>query len=353
GKIVFDLEMPQRPYTDVKLQIDPAVENFLATATVIGTSVLARGGSSEKSLDLGTFTLFDLTVQHLSRDTTLPLAESTFRYLHVEMSFANAPGAKNETKEGAAARFTPGVVQGAQVPPSREAQIIYTTVAQTTSIATVGRQTRATFEVPMRVPIEQVSFVLPPDFKGNFSRDVRVTALAEASDKDSGDARASLPETMAGTISRVHTTEAGRGIRTDELGIPAILGANLQRPAKVEVAIENGDDRPLPIAAVRLEMRQRKICFDAAAAGVGELGLFYGNPALTAPVYDYERLFAPSEKPLMADLGPETLNASYRAPAEVVRPFAERHPGVLWLALLAVIAALGLVAVRSSRTVVR
>ena len=43
------------------------------------------------------------------------------------------------------------------------------------------------------------------------------------------------------------------------ISVAAILGANLQQPAKVDVAIENGDDQPLPIAAVRLEMRQRKL----------------------------------------------------------------------------------------------
>ncbi len=218
---------------------------------------------------------------------------------------------------------------------------------------TVGRESRATFELPMRIPVERVSFVLAPWFKGNFSRDVRVTALADSKEDGSGDARAILPETMAGTILRVHAREAGREIQSEELGIPAILGANLQSRAKVEVAIENGDDQPLPIAAVRLEMRQREACFDAASVGRGEVALFYGDPKLAGPTYDYERLFAASEKALVAQLGPETLNVSYRPPAGLARPFAERHPGVLWIVLIAVIATLGLVALRASRNVGR
>ena len=36
GKIVFDLEMPTRAYTDVMLNLDPSIRDFLATATVIG-----------------------------------------------------------------------------------------------------------------------------------------------------------------------------------------------------------------------------------------------------------------------------------------------------------------------------
>jgi hypothetical protein len=71
--IVFDLEMPDRPYTEVTLDLEGS--DFLATATVSGRDSL--GGS--QSTALGIFTLFDLSSQHLSRDTTLPLEESTFR----------------------------------------------------------------------------------------------------------------------------------------------------------------------------------------------------------------------------------------------------------------------------------
>jgi hypothetical protein len=345
GKIEFDLEMPARAYTDVALDLDPAIQDFLATAAVTGSDALR----SSQSTALGEFTLFDLTSQHLSRDTTLPLAESTFRYLHVVMSVAGAPGAAAASPS----RFAPSMVEGAEVPPSREAQILYTPVAETSTIATVGRESRATFQLPLRVPVERISVALAPGYKGNFSREARLTALSEAKDDVYGDVRAPLPESVSGTIVRVHATEAGHEIRRDELSFPAILGANLQSAAKVEVAIENGDDQPLPIAAIRLEMRQRELCFDAAAAGAGPLALYYGDAKLAGPVYDYERLFVSSDKPLAAQLGPELNNPLYRAPAESPRPFTERHPELLWIALLAVICALGTVAIRSAKNVGR
>jgi hypothetical protein len=235
GKIEFDLEMPQRAYTDVVLDIDPAIQDFIATATVTGSDAVGNSGTRT---ELGEFTLFDLSSQHLSRDTTLPLAESTFHYLHVAMSVANAPGAG----AASAARFAPAMVEGAETPPSREAQTIYTTIAETTSITTTGRESHATFALPLRVPVEQVQFVLAPGFKGNFSRNVRITAIADMEDDGAGDFRPPLPETVAGVITRVSATEAGREVHTEELGIPAILGANLQSAAKVDVAIENGDD---------------------------------------------------------------------------------------------------------------
>jgi len=345
SRIAFDLEMPPRAYTSVTLELDPAVHDFIATATVTGSDTPGgRGGRA-----LGTFTLFDLSTQRLSRDTTLPLEESAFRYLHVTLNVAPAPGSVS-----AAAKFGPSLVQGAQVPPSREAQIVYTPVAETKSIATVGRETRATFDVPVRVPVERVSFVLASGFNGNFSRDVRVTATTNPPLKGEAaeETRYSYPEQITGNILRVHANEAGREIRSEQLSVPAVLGANLQRGAKVEVTVQNGDDQPLPIAAVRLEMRRRDLCFDASAATADPLNLYYGDDRLQAPVYDYARLFSASRNTLPATLGPEQQNPSYQPPADT-RSFTDRHPQVLWIALIVVICALGGVAVRASKNVGR
>ena len=153
------------------------------------------------------------------------------------------------------------MVRGADVPPSREAQTLYTTVAETAAVRTVGRESHAEFVIARRVPVERVSFVLAPEFKGNFSREVRVTAIADAKpaaaqpgsatadDDVDTDARAPLPEVITGKILSVHETLAGRKIASERLGVAAILGANLQRAAKIDVAIENGAEQPLPIAA--------------------------------------------------------------------------------------------------------
>jgi hypothetical protein len=158
--IVFDLEMPARPYTEATL--DLAGKDFLATAIVSGATQLDASNSTR----LGEFTLFDLTSQRLSRNTTLHLQESSFPYLHIELTASPAPG--NRTFAA-----TPQMVEGATIPPSREAQTIYTTAAQTTAIAQRGRQSIAAFALPERVPIERVSFSLDPNFKSNFSRDVQ------------------------------------------------------------------------------------------------------------------------------------------------------------------------------------
>jgi len=357
--ISFDLAMPQRPYSSVALDVDPALHDFLGTATVTASDGL---GGKGHSVSFGSFTIFDLAAQHLSRSTTLPLPESTFPYLHISLAMADAPGA--HVADG---RFVPSIVSGATVPPSREAQAIYTTVAETSAITTSGRESIAKFDIPARVPVERVEFVIAPTYKGNFSRDVRVTATAapvakgapgeaaEPNGSESGienDQRPPLPETLTGNILRVRTNEAGREINTEQLTVPAVLGTNLQRAAKVEVVVENGDDQPLPITAMRLEMRQRRLCFDTSAT-TSPVALYYGDPTLSAPVYDYERLFTPSEKPLAVTLGPQLANPDFTPRPGAPRSFTDRHPEVLWIALIAAIAALGFVAVKSGKSVGR
>jgi hypothetical protein len=335
--IVFDVEMPSRPYTDVIL--DLAGQDFIATATVSGT----RDPNYANQTHLGDFTLFDLTSQHLSRNTTLHLQETNLPYLHIELTLSSATPQHLSSQHLSTQMLTnPDVllkiVKGVTVPPSRDAQSLYTTAVRTTTITQNHQLSVATFTLPERIPIERVSFDIAPTFKANFSRDVHIT-----------DHPADSPaESLSGTILRVNLTQAGREIRQQQLSIPATLGSNMQSSAIVSVTVDNGDDAPLPITAVRLETRQREICFEAASTQ--SLILFYGDPALTAPVYDYDRLFSQSAAFHTAQLGPEQFNPAYRSRPDT-RALTERHPHLLWIALLIVLCILAVIAIRSSRTI--
>jgi Protein of unknown function (DUF3999) len=343
--IVFDVEMPARPYTDAIL--DLAGQDFLATATVSGT----RDPNYANQTHLGDFTLFDLTSQHLSRSTTLHLQETNLPYLHIELSLASAPNTEisTATPQHLSSQHLSSqmlnnpevllkIVKGVTVPPSREAQSIYTTAARTTTITQNHQLSVATFNLPERIPIERVSFDIAPTYKANFSRDVHIS-----------DHPADSPaESLTGTILRVNLTQAGREIRQQQLSVPATLGSNMQSSAIVSVMVDNGDDHPLPITAVRLETRQREICFEAPSTQ--PLTLFYGDPALTAPVYDYDRLFTQSAAFHTAQLGPEQFNPAYHSRPDT-RPITERNPHLLWIVLLAVICILAIIAIRSSRTI--
>ena len=336
GDVSFDIVMPSRPYTDVVL--DLAAKDFLATAQVYGVQGIG------KRTDLGSFALFDLSAQHLSRSTTLPLQESTFSELHIVLHLAPAPGSQNHD-------LGPAIVKAASVPPSREAQTLYTTVAETAEIAQHGDKSIATIHIPAHIPVERVSLDLDSGFDKNFARMVDITATPEATPEATPDREAI--ETIRGEISRVKLAAGsssgvpGVPIDSRRMSVDAVLGANLRNGATVNLAIENDGNQPLPLRSVRLEMRQRRICFDAAANGAPYI-LMYGDAVLHAPLYNYARLFNSAAQSVVATLGPEQVNPSFIARVDR-RSYSERHPELLWILLLAVFAVLGSIALRNNR----
>ena len=87
--------------------------------------------------------------------------------------------------------------------------------------------------------------------KETFSRAVRVTGRE--------DAPLAPVETIMGAISRVRLGK----IDERQTTFPASMGVNLQTDATIEVEIEDGSEPRLPITTVKLQMRQRSICFTA------------------------------------------------------------------------------------------
>lgn len=314
--VAFDLDMPGHPYTDVTLNLD--ARDFLASAKVTANHA-----------DLGTFTVFDLTNQKLGRSTTLHLQESNFPLLHVELMPIQSGGSQHT--------LTTAEVKSATVPPSREAQTLYTAVARSTNITQQGKQTLITIPLSTQVPAERIRFVFRSDFHGNFAR--TVTATARATEEGS------RSESASGEILRVKINRAGHEIEDERLTIPFTIGANLQSAAMVQVTVENGDDQPLPITAVELEMRQRKLCWPAATAASPVL--FYGDKGLEAPIYDYARLFRIGGHQVEATMRSEITSPDFRQ-TQAKRPLTERYPQLLWLALIGAIGTLGLVALRSA-----
>ena len=174
--------MPNRPYTEITL--DLAGQDFLATATVSGT----RDPNYSNQTRLGEFTLFDLTSQHLSRNTT--------------HSSAGDEPALSAHRTGCLCRrqareASPQRRRWCGASPFRPAARLNRSIrprSTTTNIAQRGRQSVATFALPQRIPVERVSFDLAPSYKANFSRDVRIT------DRPDGNARTLRARSLAGTI---------------------------------------------------------------------------------------------------------------------------------------------------------
>jgi hypothetical protein len=327
--IAFDLKMPTHPYSAVVLTL--AAHNFIATATVTGIS---KPGATPSNL--GTFILFDLTSQHLSRDTTLPLQESTYPILHIKLHLTFVPNAATRS-------ISPSVIQAAVVPPSREAQTLYTPVISINKFALQGTDTVATFHIPAHVPVQRLRIFLAPHFTANFARSVEVIAMPD----DTHDPSAA--EVFSGEISHVvrPQTPDTPPIDHSQDAIDMPLGANLRSGATIHIRIRNGLEPPLPVAVAQLEMRQRKLCFNATRSPSSYL-LFYGDSSLQSPVYAYAGSFLSLPKPAAAVLGPERRNPSY-APRKEQLSFTARYPDLPWVVLIAIIAAFGSMALRRAR----
>ena len=332
GHAVFDAELPGGRYSDVQLAV--TAHDFIATVTVSG-SQSASGGRETK---LGNFTIFDLSRQRLGRSTVLHLPESNFTFLHFRIS----------------GPLRPEDVTGLSVGRAPASPPRYIAVAETSQVTQKNRATVVEFDVPANVPVDRVVFV-PGAAPAAFSRDVTVSVRTVAekrsgdegsdqSNERSNDQAPPIAASSFGSLLRVHRVQEGKRIDEERLTVDAprqVFGA----PAKWTLTIANGDDVPVSLKSVRLEMLERTLCFDAAGA---DYTLYYGDAALGAPHYDYARLFSPQPNAMRATAGPEQPNPGWQ-PRPDERPFTEKHPALLWAALIAAVAVLGAIALRSKK----
>jgi hypothetical protein len=327
GEVVFDVAMPDGRYSDVTIKAD--AQNFIATVLVSGSQTEA--GSTETKL--GAFTIFDLTRQKLGRSTVLHLPESDFRYLHFHISKPLLP----ENISGFSTM---------RLPASKPK---YIAVAVSSRMQQKGRSSVFEFTVPTNIPVDRIVFN-PGDAPANFSRNVSITAITVATvpppSQTAGDESQPSPRQItSGNLLRLHTVRDGHRIDEERLTIDA--PENGVGPSALwKITIDNGDDAPVELKSVRLEMLERDLCFEATASGL--YTLFYGDAALAAPRYDYASLFAPQADASQAVARPEQQNPKYE-PRPDERPFTEKHPILLWAALIIVIVLLGGVALRTAK----
>jgi hypothetical protein len=329
GELVFDLAMPSGDYTEVDLELN--AKNFIGAAQVTGLD--AQGHATP----LGTFPVFDLTAQRLARSTVLSLPDSKYPVLRVALRLTNP--------EGQPMAAMPSMIAGATVPPSREEQTLYTTIASTSAIEQQGHWSIAKTTVPAHVPVERARFVLSPQFHADFLRDATVAAVPMETGLDALGAA----EGVSGHIFHIaHGAIAGviPEIDSQATEINTVIGANLRAPAKVTASVDNGVASPLPIVRVDLQMRERSLCFEARPAA--NYTLRYGDAQLSAPSYSYARHFVASARPIIAALGPEKKNPNY-VPAGADE--AQKRPGreLPWLLLIAGIAVAGVTALQYVR----
>ena len=148
----------------------------------------------------------------------------------------------------------------------------------------------------------------------------------------------------SGELSRVHIVRLGRKIDSECTEI----GLQLTGPATIKVIIHNGDDPPLKISSARLRQFERRIYFDPDPQSSGPVLLYYGDKKLGAPEYDYAKLFQKNPQASAANWGKERINPDLTERPDD-RPWSDRHPAVLWIAIIAAVLGLGIMAIRSLR----
>jgi hypothetical protein len=177
------------------------------------------------------------------------------------------------------------------------------------------------------IPVSRVSFeTSQPDFY----RGVRIQRSKDGKQWEPGG---------GGQIYR--HTEAGK--TEESLGVTWF---ETWGPRYWRVAVMNGNDAPLSEARLTLAMSQRYVIFHARQSR--SYRLIYGNYRANAPQYDLAKTLRirSNEKLARLRLRDEDETSNYADP----RPFTERHPNLLWVALGLAVVLLGAAAVYSLRS---
>jgi hypothetical protein len=208
------------------------------------------------------------------------------------------------------------------------------------------------FALPANAPVERLIFA-SDDPNAVFSRTADLERWKGEAPANEEARRREAPVQSEG-ITLAHAPPAKGQAASDSTVDPGVvsglaLGVTLglgsaPYASTVLLTIQNGDDAPLALHGVTLEMRERQICFLRKANT--SYTLRYGDPSLGPPQYDLSPIEAAAMNASLSMLGEERALAP--EPARL-RPFTERHPVLLWVALILVVGTLGFVALRSAK----
>ncbi len=119
------------------------------------------------------------------------------------------------------------------------------------------------------------------------------------------------------------------------------------RARYLRVRIYHADDKPLTLRTVVAESVLRRVIFPVTTGG-GDYWLYYGNRNAKTPAYDLPMVLARSSIDSASTINPGAAepNPGYQPPPEPVKPFSDRHPQALYIALGAAVLLLGIMTVR-------
>lgn len=306
GKTQFFLDMSGLTQYD-RVELGLRTTNFVAKVQVDGQDNL----HGANWVTLVNTIIYDLSDDRLGNNTSLRLPLTRYKFLRI---IVDGP-------------VNPSDVETATAEVRDEEKGVWRTLGSTAKQEQQGRDTVFTFSVPRNVPVERLVFTIDPA-QPNFKREVQLEREQNIS-------------FSSGEISRVHMVRHGQRIDYEHTNLD-LSGIS---PETLKVVIHNGDDPPLKITAVQLQQYERRIYFNSSSAPK----LYYGDEKLGEPEYDYAKLFQKDARASQATLGPEQTNSAYTGRPDE-RPWSEKHPMVLWVAIIAAVAILGAIALRSMKT---
>ena len=321
GAVSFDVEMSEPRYSHIVLRMGRSHFSVLVHVTGID-----RPG--ERGVSFPAIAYSSNADESEPQQRVISLPESNFHYLHFEI--------QTLALEPVAPQDIAGVdVMVEKTEPTRYVQVAVASGPEQKPHATVY-----SFSLPPNVPADRLTFA-SDDPNAVFSRMAdleRYPAAPSQADK----ARPAIPRQSEGIAFTHAPPKKGEtaSASTVELGLGAVRYASI-----VRLTIQNGDDVPLKLHAIALAMRERRVCF--LRKPNTSYVLRYGDPVLGAPQYDLSPLEANLANASLSTLGPE------RALTPAMNggvPFTERHPVLLWVALILVVGTLGFVALRSAKS---
>jgi Protein of unknown function (DUF3999) len=317
GTTQFVLDTTGVPeYDQVTLHLSQDARDFITRANIEGADDL----KASRWTDLGSHPLYDFSREKLGANVIVKLPLSRFRYLRFILP-----------------ELVPEQINSATLATTNEEKARWTDLRVfNQKIDNIGSRTIITWTMEGNAPVERLQFAISP-YEVNFRRPVDVMALSTMED---GHKQEILVQ--SGTISRIHFQRKGKIVDSEELTIPLDSQAS-----SFKLIIENGDDLPLRIAKVQPQGYERRVYFDPR--GAATLNLYYGDPKLTEPVYDYGKLFTRDTNAAAAEFGPPRANPEYtQRPDE--RPWSERHGWVTWAALIVAIVGLAVLTLRGIKS---
>ena len=293
-EVRFVLDVPQsgagaRLHDRVRIRVAPEVKNFRVPVRV-------ETSADRRSWQLVRAAGFIYVVEGESRaaDTTVSYPPSSARYVRVGV---RQPPGRAIPVVGAAIIL--------ETPAERDEELRAATVRERRDDAKAGT-TRLLLDLGGRRPVDRLELEVGDR---TFSRLVFVEAV---------DAPEAWRPAGSGSVSAIQTPrvqERHTGVRFPEL-----------TARQLRLTIENGDDRPLDVRALRVATVRRGTVFEAVPGQAYTLD--YGHPRAPAPRYDLARAF-----PYLAT---ETLPIATLGPAGRLEPPAPRwrdSQALVWTAM--------------------